>query len=172
MSNPDFLVRAATVDDAEQVAILRKRIDKEKTNKNPPLDPYGGNYPSLEQQSEEIQSETRNGIYLVAVSERAFIGIAFCSLDNNRLGTYSLGFVVEKAWRDKKVGTALVSQVVNWGQTHPQIQNLVCRFPKSDKATERILHDLGFKVVRQGWTVYIQGAKYNATEMNLKIRNK
>lgn len=80
--------------------------------------------------------------------------------------------MVEKAWREKKVGTALVSQVVQWAKTHSEVQNLVCKFPRSIKVTERILREFGFKVVKRGWTVYIQGAKYNATEMNLDIRNK
>ena len=170
MSGPDFTIRTATVDDAEQVSILRKRVDKDRTNKNPPLDPYGGDYPSLEQQTAEIQSVSKCGIFLVAVSEKTIIGIAFCSQDNNGSGRYSLGFVVEKTPREKRVGAALVAQVVHWVKTHPEAQNLVCRFPKSDKAKEHILREMGFKVRWQGQAVYIQGATYTATEMSINLK--
>lgn len=162
----DFVIRPAEPDDAETIAALRKRVDKDKKNKYPPLDPYGGSYPSVDQQRSEI---AESGVYFVALAETQLVGCAYCSELYQSPGEYGLGFIVDPAWRKNGIGTSLALQIVTWAKSNSEVKKLVCRFARGDKSKKRILKNLDFEIVYEGWVYFMQGAMYNSTEMAFQI---
>ena len=167
-----FTVRPAVVSDAEAVRQLRKKVDKEPSNQNPPLDPYGGDYPTVDQQTSDIRSMTRKGIFLVAVSGEDIIGIAYSFRMYGRPHEYRLNFIVDSPWRGKGVGTAMIAQVVEWGKAHPKVHRLVSGFETTHKDARRVLEKFGFEVYKVGYAYYMQGYRYDETEMILSFPGK
>lgn len=161
----NLVVRAAREDDAESIARLRKLADKERKNRNPPLDPYGGDYPTFQQQTEAIRDFSRNGVFLVAEIEHEIVGIVFAFEMNKGRGDYRLKVVVSRNWRNKGIGAALVSQVLEWAKGNQGVNLIVCAFHKSHRDAKHLLSKLGFTVHKQGWAWYMQGAMYNEVEM-------
>jgi GNAT superfamily N-acetyltransferase len=166
----EYLIRLADPGDAEQIMNLRKRIDKAAGNKNPPLDPYGGGYPTLKQQTSEIDDYIIKGIFLVAVHQEEVIGAAYCFPKWNSPGEYGFKFLVDVQWRGKGIATQFVAEIIQWAKSTTKAKKLLCRFSKSDKTARRILEKSGFSVLKQGLVPYIQGHFFRATEMYLNIR--
>jgi GNAT superfamily N-acetyltransferase len=166
----EYSIRAATVEDAEQLMNLRKRIDKDSTNKSPPLDPYGGDYPTIKQQQLEIKECTNKAIFLVAVSGQIVIGTAYCFPMPDAIGEYALKFIVDKSWRGKGVASKLVAAIIQWATTNSDARKLICRFNKSQKVAKRILEKFGFSTIKQGLVYYMQGGMYNAIDMSLDLK--
>jgi GNAT superfamily N-acetyltransferase len=161
-----FLLRPSDLNDAEQIAALRKRVDQDKKNKYPPLDPYGGIYPSIVQQRSEI---AQSDVCFVALAENQIVAWAFATNWYQSSGEYRIGFTVDHLWRGHGIGTALASQLLNWKKMRPEVKKLSCQFARADKSKRRVLEKLGFEVVNEGWVYFMQGAMYNATEMVLAV---
>ncbi len=162
-----IMIRPAEPDDAEPIATLRKRVDQDQKNKNPPLDPSGGSYPTIEQQREEL---AQNSVCFVALVDEQVVGFAVCSGMDRLPGDYLFSLTVDSAARRRGIGTALVSRLLIWAKSHSEVETLTCRFARADRSTRRILENAGFKVVRVGWVYFMQGAMYNAIDMVLEIR--
>jgi GNAT superfamily N-acetyltransferase len=111
-SVPNLVIRAATIADAEAIMRLRKAADKDRRNRNPPLDPYGGQYPTVEQEIEDIVKFGESGLFLVAEVGKEIIGTAFVFEMHATVGDYRLRLVVDRKWRRKGIGTALASYIV------------------------------------------------------------
>lgn len=161
-----LVTHAATEFDAEAIMKLRKEIDKDRANRNPPLDPYGGSYPTVEQQTEEIP---RFRPFIVAEVEQEIVGVAFAYEMHHMAGDYRLKVIVRKNWRNKGIGTVLVSQIIDWAKTTNTTKQIVCVFAKSHRDAKHMLMKLGFSVSKQGWEWYMQGAMFNAVEMTLTL---
>lgn len=172
MTNTNVSIRPANAEDAKQIQKLRKRVDRDRKNKNPPLDPYGGDYPSLEQQVSEIQTYLDQGAFLVAVSGEEIVGFALCFQLYGLPGHYRIKFIVDHPWRKQGIGTRLVMEMVEWGQVHSQVLELVCSFHRSYRFVEKLLKRFGFQVTRQGLVPFMYGGTFNATEMTLDLRPK
>jgi GNAT superfamily N-acetyltransferase len=162
-----FLIRPAEPDDAEAVAALRKRADGDKHNKYPPLDPTGGDYPTIDQQRHEIE---HHDVCFVALMGDKFVGFGLCSSKDQLPGSYAVSLTVDPETRGKGIGTALVSRLIIWAKANDDVETLSCRFARADRSLQRILEDVGFKVVHVGWAYFTQGASYNATDMVMEIR--
>jgi len=165
------LIRSANIDDAEKVDELRKRVNKIKGNKNPPLDPYGGNYPTTQQEASEIEEYNKNSVFLVAEMDSKIIGIAFCFLMHPDLGDYRLKVIVEESFRLQGVGTKLVSGIIKWGSSESKVRELVCSFHKSHKSAKFLLEKFGFNVKKQGLAYYMQTALYAEVEMSFILKS-
>lgn len=162
-----FLIRPAEPDDAEHIAALRKRADQDKKNKYPPLDPSGGDYPTDAQQRDELG---QHAAAFVALRDEEFVGYGICTAKEQLPGSYRLDLTVDPDTRKQGIGTALVSRLIIWARTTPDVEALSCRFPRADSATRRILESAGFKVIHVGWVYFAQGASYNAMDMVMEIR--
>ena len=167
-----YIIRIAAINDAEAIMKLRKKVDQEPTNKNPALDPYGGDYPTVNQQTFEIEDRVHNAIFLVAVQNEQIIGAAFCFEVYKQPHKYRLNFIVDPEWRGKGIASAMVLEVVEWAKSHSEVQELICGFEISHKDAKHVLEKYGFIVSKEGYSYYMQGYRYFETEMTLSAESK
>ncbi len=167
---PNLAIRSAELSDAEAVAALRKRVDRDKDNKNPPLSAYGGDYPTPRQQQDEIEACMAQGTFWVDAFDQRVIGIAYCFAVYDVPGVYRLIFLVDKEWRAKGIATTLVMRVLMWAKADRSVQSLVCSFHQSHKPARNVLEKFGFVVSYEGSTYFTDTAAYDETEMVLKLR--
>lgn len=162
-----FLFRPAEPDDAEQIAALRKRADLDKKNKYPPLDPYGGDYPTVEHQREEMAQHVACFVAVIGVE---VVGFGICSAKDQLPGFYRIDFSVDPLVRGQGIGTTLVARLIMWAQAHSEVETLLCQFARADRSKRNILENAGFKVARVAWVDFMPGARYNAIDMVMEIR--
>lgn len=103
---------------------------------------------TTEQEKAWIESFAINEgkIILVAVAEDQIIGMLdFKNGSRKRLAHQGdLGMSVQKAWRSRGVGTALLQALISWGQTNPLIEQIRLAVFSTNEAAIHLYSSMGF----------------------------
>ncbi len=142
----DFIIRKATPDDAEQIIAHMERLTREPNNgitRTP-----GDTFPGLEEERELLAgwAASDNSIFLVAVGEGRIVGVCTCR-GGTRLAlrhVAGIGISVDKDWRDKGVGTALMQRAVEWGRQSSVITRLELEVNTDNQRAVHVYRKVGF----------------------------
>jgi RimJ/RimL family protein N-acetyltransferase len=146
----DFRVRQAEPRDAAAYIRLIKGILREQ----PPVDtPYDRSEfdPAPEAMAARIAAypATGNSLFLVAAAAEAtpLIGVLTCAggtLKADRHVT-ELGIYVEKGWRGRGVGTALLTDAIRWARAHPSIERVALDVMTTNHTAIGLYEHFGFE---------------------------
>ncbi|MAS32409.1 MAG: hypothetical protein CL610_00285 [Anaerolineaceae bacterium] len=91
-------------------------------------------------------AESDNRLMLVAEVEKAIIGVANCrGSDGGYSHTLSFGITVNRDWRDRGVGTAMLRYMIDWCRANPVVHRLeLWVFPDNVRAIH-VYEKLGFQ---------------------------
>ncbi|MBZ0300292.1 MAG: GNAT family N-acetyltransferase, partial [Anaerolineae bacterium] len=143
----DFLVREARPEDAAGIIAHVKRVADEPNNGLGMSSAADFRFTEAEE-IEFIQkaAQADNALMLVAEADGKIIGMAHCgSGERGYAHTASLGITVDRAWRDKGVGTALLEFMIDWCRESPGVHRLeLWVFPDNPRALH-VYEKLGFQ---------------------------
>lgn len=143
----DYVVRKARPEDAAQIITHFKAIADEPDN-GISLSSSSEFTITEEEETKIIADRVDNELALMLVADAGgqIIGLAHCN--SARLGykhTYDLGITVNKDWRDKGVGTAMLSAMIEWCHNNPNVRRLeLWVFPNNPRAMH-VYEKLGFE---------------------------
>jgi L-amino acid N-acyltransferase YncA len=102
----DFVVRQATADDARQMAELFAAVAQERDGiaTEPPVD--------VDQRAGQFAASSAASV--VAVADGRIIG--GLHVDASRFGYGELGMMVDRGWRGRGVGSALLQAAIEWSR--------------------------------------------------------
>jgi len=145
---PDYYIREATPDDAEQIIAHMKTIADEPNN--------GITYSSADEFTTTLEEEreilrqhqdAENSIWVVAVThdERIF-GVANATGGRRRVSyhTVGLGISIEKEWRGRGIGTAMIQFIIDWCRLNPVIHRLELGVYTNNPRAIHVYEKLGF----------------------------
>lgn len=143
---PDFIIRPAKPDDAEQIIAHMDRVTHEPNNgiaRTP-----GDSFPSLEEERKLLAewAMSNNSIFLVAVVEGQIVGVCTCR-GGARIAlrhVAGIGIMIDKEWRDKGVGTALMLQVIEWARQSSIITRLELEVNTDNQRAIHVYRKVGF----------------------------
>lgn len=143
----DFTVRKAQPEDAAQIIEHMKTIADEPGNGIALSS--SSEYTFTEAELAKIIAERQDSdsaLILVAEAEGTIVGYAYCFA--GRLGykhTQDLNVTVNRQWRDKGVGTALLRYMIDWCRANPNVRRLeLWVFPNNPRAMH-VYEKLGFQ---------------------------
>jgi RimJ/RimL family protein N-acetyltransferase len=146
----DVFVRQAEPRDAAAYIRLIKGILREQ----PPVDtPYDRSEfdPAPEAMAARIAAypATGNSLFLVAVDSKSerLIGVLTCAGGTLKadLHVTELGIYVEKGWRGRGVGAALMTDAVRWARAHPRIERVTLDVMTTNHTAIRLYEHFGFE---------------------------
>jgi RimJ/RimL family protein N-acetyltransferase len=143
---PDFIIREATSDDAEQILAHMERLVHEPNNglTRTPADPL----PTLDEERKLLAewAVSDNSVCLVAVAGGHIIGVCSC-----RGGTRTalrhvagIGISVSRHWRNKGVGTALMQRTVEWARRSGVVTRLELEVNTDNRRAFHVYRKVGF----------------------------
>jgi RimJ/RimL family protein N-acetyltransferase len=144
-SGENVVIRSAEADDAERLLAYIRSVAAETTFFVLEADEF--NF-SDEQERRWIQDHLDNPgrLVLAAESKRTIVGsLSFENGPHKRIrhrGT--LGISVEKSWRGKGVGTALLQTVIGWAETSPLIEKVGLAVNADNENAVRLYCKFGF----------------------------
>jgi RimJ/RimL family protein N-acetyltransferase len=143
-----IVIRETVPVDAEQIVAHMQRMSHEPNNTI--LTGPGEFTVTVEEEREIIEeyAETPNSISLVAEADGQIIGLLHCHGGKRRAVRHSasLGISVDRNWRDKGVGSAMMARLVEWGQQNPIITRLELEVFTDNPRAIHVYEKLGFQI--------------------------
>ncbi len=120
----DFVIRPAGVDDAHATAELIAHVAEERDGiaTEPPVD--------VEARAAVFAQGTRSTI--VAVAADRIVGMLH--IETSRFGSGEFGMAVERDWRGRGVGAALVAAAIDWARAEELHKLCLEVFPHNEAA--------------------------------------
>ena len=156
------IVREATLDDAEQVATFNKRWAGEYPDIDAPYQPQ--DIPDAEVWRDIIKRhlERENSNYFVAEADGQIIGIlpvhgGLYEADHHAC---SLGLYIDKAWRGRGVGRAMMTHAMNWIIAGDVLKRIMLLVYETNIPAIRLYESFGFEVEGRRRKAYFQRERY------------
>ncbi|NWF70522.1 MAG: GNAT family N-acetyltransferase [Chloroflexi bacterium] len=142
-----FTIRPAVPQDAAAINALNREIADEPNNNVL----WGAGEYTRTVEDERLIIEERaaaeNSTTLIAVSaDNKVVGLLACYGGKRQAmrHTAGIGIHVQKDWRDKGVGTALMNAVVDWARTNPVIHRLELDVFTDNARAVHVYENVGF----------------------------
>ena len=141
-----YRIRQAQPDDAGQI-LAHLRIVADEPNNGISLSSSSELTQTTKSRAEVIRDalDSEDKMIFVAEVDDDIIGVLHCS---NKPGgyahTYSLGITVRKQWRDQGIGTALLQNLMKWGQQNPKCHRLELQVFSDNPRAIHVYRKLGF----------------------------
>jgi RimJ/RimL family protein N-acetyltransferase len=120
-----YTIRPATPDDAPGINTHLRRIADEPDNM---ISFSRGEFlRTVEEERARIEGllASDNSQMLVAVVDHEIVGLCTCWGDAHvRRYTTGLGITIQSAWRDQRMGTALMEAAIQWARENPVVHRL------------------------------------------------
>jgi RimJ/RimL family protein N-acetyltransferase len=143
-----IVIREAVPADAGQIVAYMQRISHEPHN-NILTGPGEFGF-TVEEERDLIEeySLTENAVMLVAVAEGKLISLLHCRGGKRRAArhTASLGITVRADWRDKGVGSAMMTRVIEWATQNPIIKRLELEVFTTNERAIHVYEKFGFQM--------------------------
>ena len=144
----DYIIREATPEDSEQVIIHNDSIANEPHNG---ITRGAGEGISLEDERAYLKASlaSDNSLFLVAVQPTGkVIGVAGLQGGRRRATRHSgaVGISVDREWRDKGVGSALLRYMIEWAKTSNTITRIELEVMTHNERAIHVYEKLGFKL--------------------------
>ena len=157
------LLRSATPLDANAIIQLSYHVISENDTLITTIDEFN----ITEEQQKEyifIYNQDPANVMIVAEYNKMIIGILTFQrgffLKNSHHGT--VGMIVDKAWRQKGIGKALLATLIQWADYNPLLEKLCLEVVASNKKAIALYQSLGFVIEgRQVKQVKLTNGKYD-----------
>ena len=165
-----YIIREATPDDAAAVIVHNDLIANEPNN-GIIRGPGEGMTLADEQAYLKTSLDTYNSIFLIAITpEEEVIGV--CAFQGGRrkavMHQGAIGISVNKEWRDKGLGTALMQRLIHWAKGKVIITRLELTVMTHNERAIHVYEKLGFKKEgRQRAALFKDGAYIDMYVMGL-----
>jgi len=106
-----LVIRTATRDDASEISLLYKKVWDEQRGSFPD-ELLRARQPDEHEMKEWLSKET----YFVAVVRETIVGVVGCSIEHG--ACKAVHMAVEKAFRGKGIGSALLNEVEEFARNH------------------------------------------------------
>jgi RimJ/RimL family protein N-acetyltransferase len=159
---PDFIVREATPDDAPQIIDHVVRISNEPNN-NILMSP--GEFTMTIEEEAALLAEyaaADNAVYLIAEADGKIIGSLNCRGGKRSANRHNaaLGIVVNKDWRDRGVGTALMERVIDWARASGVVTRLELEVFTDNGRAVHVYEKVGFQIEGRKVRAYFKEGVY------------
>lgn len=145
---PDFYIREATPDDAEQIIAHMKTVADEPNNGI--THSSAAEFTTTPEEERELlrqHQEAENCLWIVALThDEEIIGIANATGGRRRsmYHTVSLGISILKEWRNRGVGTTMIQFIIDWCRLNPVIHRLELGVYTDNARAVHVYEKLGF----------------------------
>jgi len=143
-----IVIREAVPADAAQIVAYMQRISHEPNNNI--LTGPGEFTLTVEEERELIEeySFTPNAVMLVAVADGKIISVMHSRGGKRRAArhTASVGISVDRDWRGKGVGTAMMARLIEWAEQNPVITRLELEVFTSNERAIHVYEKFGFQI--------------------------
>jgi RimJ/RimL family protein N-acetyltransferase len=144
----DYIIREATPDDAEQIIIHNDSIANEPHNG---ITRGPGEGITLEDERAYLAASlaSDNSLFLIAVQPTGkVIGVTGLQGGRRKATRHSggVGISVDREWRDKGVGSALLQHMIQWAKASNTIKRLELEVMTHNERAIHVYEKLGFQI--------------------------
>jgi RimJ/RimL family protein N-acetyltransferase len=158
----EYVIRPAVPDDAVGMLELMRSVADEAHNGI--LYSRGDSLRTLEEQRKLIEQRMASGnsMMLLAEAEGQIIGYISCigGIINATKHTVGLAIMVNKEWRGKGIGTALMERIIEWAHGNPIIHRVELEVFTINPRAAHIYEKLGFQLEGIKRQVYFKDGQF------------
>jgi RimJ/RimL family protein N-acetyltransferase len=171
---PDFIIRAATLDDAEQTLDHLRKMKDERDNGI--LFGPDDVLRSLDDERKQLADFAAADNSVLLVADAAGIVIGVCSAKGgNRIasrGNVGIGISIDADWRGKGVGTALMQALIEWARGTGFIWRIELDVFTHNTRAIQLYQKLGFEIEGRRRKVYFkEGVLIDSFVMSLLLES-
>lgn len=143
MTKKEVSIRLAKSEDAKNILELLKVLNAESNTIEIATNIKNMDIKETKEQIELVQNTTSN-LILVATFGDDLIGIGTAIEKSDHSNSSELGVAVLQKFQKNGIGTALVDELIYWGESFSSIESLFLTVKKDNKPAIKIYESLGF----------------------------
>lgn len=158
----EYVIRPAMPDDA--VGMLELMCSVMEESHNGILYSHGDTLRTVEEQRKVVEQRmaSENAIMFLAVANGQVVGYVSCvgGVISSTKHTASVGLMVDKAWRGKGIGTALMEHIIEWARGKMIIHRVELEVFTVNPRAAHIYEKLGFQLEGIKRQVYFKDGQF------------